>query len=47
MALTAGLLSFLGVESLSEAFTLQALAARARSAAPGSCCSASRSARSG
>ena len=40
MALTAGLLSFLGVEALFEAFALQA-AVRARSAGPGSSCSAS------
>ena len=40
MALTAGLLTFLGVEALSEAFELQA-ALPGSSAVPGSSCSAS------
>ena len=46
MALTAGLLSFLGVEALFEAFQLQAALPGRHSAAPGSSCSASRSATS-
>ena len=44
MALTAGLLTFLGVEALFEAFDLQAVAARDRSAGRASCCSGWRSA---
>ncbi len=46
MALTAGLLTFLGVEALSEAMRAAVGAARRRSAAWVSSCSASRSARS-
>ena len=41
MALTGGLLTFLGVEALFEAFELQAARARRRSAARASCCSGS------
>ena len=47
MALTAGLLTFLGVEALFEALDLQADAARRRSAARASSCSGSPRARSG
>ena len=44
MALTGGLLTFLGVEALFEAFQLQGTVARARSADRVSCCSGWRSA---
>jgi predicted acyltransferase len=46
MALTAGLLTFLAVEALSEALELQATLP-GRWAVPGSCCSALRQATSG